>query len=745
MSQGTSGDLMWMDYGSPKKNLTLDSYAEAVAKRAVEALKQVKYHDTAALGMVEKKLTLSYRVPDAKRLEWARPFAKQIQNDLPKDKTEVYAREAIILDQRKTTEVKLQAIRIGDLTLSTLPNEAYAITGLKLKAQSPGAMHFNIELANGAEGYIPPPEQHVLGGYTTWPARTAGLEVQAEPKMVETLLDALEEVTGKSRRNARDENGPYAQVVLGLNPVAYWRLNDSAGRRAKNAIADGEPATLTDGFAWYLPGVGTGTGTGAGEALRPSAFSGPAQINRAVHLAGAELQTSLELDKTDYSIAVWFWLGEASGASVRDGTLVAAPGGEVLRCEQDSQHRARLTWGIARSSFDLRADDWHLAVLVREGGSLRVHVDGREKPDLEAATLPQAHKASRLTFGHGLQGKLDEIVVCKRALSTGEIASLWKASGMAAEHARRTAEQTRAVEEDRRQLKEALHDEKEAAFADGYDDAINSLQPVSWLRVHLQDVAQSTLPPSVWQNPVYPWKSPRSPTEPSSPLGEKWSVSFWFRNDTANDARPVTAYLVSRGPEGDAKAPGEHLGIGGAYKSQYTGRLIVFNGNEANQVVSGATVIPPGTWNHVVFVRAGGRVRAWLNGADKPEIDAELPVTAPNAGTVFLGKRCDDFAPLKGRIAHFALFDRALTAEEAKKLHAASGQPVGNPKAAATAAPPAKPQLSSPPLSPEESLKKWHVREGYRIELAAAEPVVLDPVAFYWDVKGRHWVVEMAD
>ena len=71
---------------------------------------------------------------------------------------------------------QLQAIRIGDLTISTLPNEVYALTGLKLKAQSPGAMHFNIELANGGEGYIPTPEQHVLGGYTTWPARTAGLE-----------------------------------------------------------------------------------------------------------------------------------------------------------------------------------------------------------------------------------------------------------------------------------------------------------------------------------------------------------------------------------------------------------------------------------------------------------------------------------------------------------------------------------------------------------------------------------------
>ncbi|MDC0937251.1 hypothetical protein OAS39_13280, partial [Pirellulales bacterium] len=34
---------------------------------------------------------------------------------------------------------------------------------------------------------------------------------------------------------------------------------------------------------------------------------------------------------------------------------------------------------------------------------------------------------------------------------------------------------------------------------------------------------------------------------------------------------------------------------------------------------------------------------------------------------------------------------------------------------------------------------------GYRLELAACEPQVLDPVAFDWDPSGRLWVVEMAD
>ena len=97
-------------------------------------------------------------------------------------------------------ELILQAIRIGDLAITAIPNEVYGITGLKLKAQSPFKTTFNMELANGAAGYIPPPEQHYLGGYTTWPARTAGLEPDAEPKIVEALLGLLEDLSGQKRK-----------------------------------------------------------------------------------------------------------------------------------------------------------------------------------------------------------------------------------------------------------------------------------------------------------------------------------------------------------------------------------------------------------------------------------------------------------------------------------------------------------------------------------------------------------------
>jgi hypothetical protein len=112
----------------------------------------------------------------------------------------VYAEQALWIRDNPRAELILQAARIGDLTLAMIPNEVYGITGLKLKAQSPSTMHMNLELANGAEGYIPPPEQHYLGGYTTWPARSAGLETEAEPKILSALLPLLEQVTGRPRR-----------------------------------------------------------------------------------------------------------------------------------------------------------------------------------------------------------------------------------------------------------------------------------------------------------------------------------------------------------------------------------------------------------------------------------------------------------------------------------------------------------------------------------------------------------------
>lgn len=56
----------------------------------------------------------------------------------------------------------------------------------------------------------------------------------------------------------------------------------------------------------------------------------------------------------------------------------------------------------------------------------------------------------------------------------------------------------------------------------------------------------------------------------------------------------------------------------------------------------------------------------------------------------------------------------------------------------------AEPEFKSP-ISAEESLKHFQLHPDLRIELVAAEPEVIDPVAIRFDEEGRMWVVEMTD
>jgi putative membrane-bound dehydrogenase-like protein len=54
-------------------------------------------------------------------------------------------------------------------------------------------------------------------------------------------------------------------------------------------------------------------------------------------------------------------------------------------------------------------------------------------------------------------------------------------------------------------------------------------------------------------------------------------------------------------------------------------------------------------------------------------------------------------------------------------------------------------QRYAAPLSPEESIKKLQVAEGFSVELFASEPHVFDPVALEFDAQGNAYVLEMPD
>jgi putative membrane-bound dehydrogenase-like protein len=511
MSQGTSGDAWLADYSrpQPKEKWTIETFSTAMAQKVHGALARVEYRDDVPIAMKEGKLTLKRRVPDEKRLAWARQRVEKLGGAKPREQPDIYAREAIFLHDDPVRELKLQAIRIGDLGITAIPNEVYALTGLKLKAASPLPVTFNMSLANGSEGYIPPPEQHPLGGYTTWPARTAALEPQAEPKIVDAMLSLLEEVSGKKRKAWAEPANPYAEAIAAAKPVAYFRMGDFAGPACLDAGPGRRHGTYEPGVVFHLPGV------------EAAAWS-----SRAAHFAGGRMR----------------------------------------------------------------------------------------------ATLP------------------DDIVATP----------------------------------------------------------------------------------------------------------DRYTVAFFFWNGLANEARPVTAYLFSRGPDADKDAPGDHLGIGGNYEDGANrGRLILFNGNRADQLLAGRTQIAPKTWHHVALLRDGRRASVYLDG--KPEMSGEIDVTS-DARSVFLGGRCDGFANLQGKLDEVALFNSPLNADEVATHFKASGLSV----AAAPEPPPAaldtaQFRRSFGPLSPGESRKKIHLLDGYAIELMAAEPLVIDPVAIDWGPDGKLWVAEMHD
>ncbi len=166
-----------------------------MARAAFEAYKTIEYHNWVPLEMREQRLTLDVRMPSEQEAAKARQFIKTFAGRKPMNWEEVYAREIIELSRMPATrELKLQAIRVGDLGIAAIPCEVYGCTGLAIKAASPFKATMNISLANGCEGYIAPPEQHKLGGYTTWRARTSCLEELAEPKIKATLVGLLVEV-----------------------------------------------------------------------------------------------------------------------------------------------------------------------------------------------------------------------------------------------------------------------------------------------------------------------------------------------------------------------------------------------------------------------------------------------------------------------------------------------------------------------------------------------------------------------
>jgi neutral ceramidase len=141
---------------------------------------------------VQRELTLETRRPTPELVAWAREvLARPESTPLKHPRERIYAERTLRMAAMPARiDVPLQALRIGDLAIFTIPFEVFVEMGLELKAKSPFSQAFVMSLANGAYGYLPTVAQHELGGYETW-LGTNQVEITAAPKIIDTLLEML--------------------------------------------------------------------------------------------------------------------------------------------------------------------------------------------------------------------------------------------------------------------------------------------------------------------------------------------------------------------------------------------------------------------------------------------------------------------------------------------------------------------------------------------------------------------------
>lgn len=201
MSNGTSGDINNINFRGPaEKNspyAKMRLVADDVAKEVFRVYKTIDHQGWVKLQAAQSELTLETRKVTPDVLANARKILSRPETEKPlyHRLERPYAEHAIQFEEEwpDKIDIILQAYRIGGLGVAAIPFETFAETGLEIKAKSPFKSTFTIELANGAYGYLPTPEQHEKGGYETW-LGTNKVEKNATRKIVAELLTLFDQL-----------------------------------------------------------------------------------------------------------------------------------------------------------------------------------------------------------------------------------------------------------------------------------------------------------------------------------------------------------------------------------------------------------------------------------------------------------------------------------------------------------------------------------------------------------------------
>ncbi|MCK5861714.1 MAG: hypothetical protein KAH38_04465, partial [Candidatus Hydrogenedentes bacterium] len=197
LSNGASANINNIDFSKPGSAADPYEQMNAVADKAAQEVYRVyqtlTFSDWLPLAAATRDLMLGTRRPQKTELLRAQSIVDAASSEIMKSTEEVFARETLLLKHYpEQVSVPLQVLRIGDIAIAAIPCEIFVETGLYLKKESPFPHAFPIALANGYNGYLPTAEQHALGGYETWRARSSYLEIHAAKKIQDNIIDMLQ-------------------------------------------------------------------------------------------------------------------------------------------------------------------------------------------------------------------------------------------------------------------------------------------------------------------------------------------------------------------------------------------------------------------------------------------------------------------------------------------------------------------------------------------------------------------------
>ena len=307
MSQGTSGDMWRADYAKAEA----EDHDRPVRRRLGEARRR-----RGGQG-IPTATTWTWRWREGNprqvragrtRSGWSgrRRSSPSMGGRPPKTLPEVYAREQIFLASEPERDMKLQAIRVGDFGIAAMPNEVFALTGLKIKAQSPLTADDERRTGQRRTRLHPPARA----------AQARRLHHLAGPQQLLRRGRRAEDGRGGARPAGRSLRQAPPQGRRHARPLRRGRPRRRPALRTGGATKCPAPAR------WTPPAAGTKrpTKTASFSTWKgpPSgAFSGEGVTNRCPHFAGGRMRADLKGLGGTYSVEMWFWNGLASEAPPR--------------------------------------------------------------------------------------------------------------------------------------------------------------------------------------------------------------------------------------------------------------------------------------------------------------------------------------------------------------------------------------------------------------------------------------------